>query len=386
MSTRVLVLGSGLVGAVVADDLARSPGLEVTVADVSEARLQAAARRTGPGLSLLQADLAGPGAITKLAADFDLVIGALPGFMGLSAMRQVIEAGRNYCDISFMPEDFRELDALARERGVTVVADCGVAPGLSNMIAARAVETLDRCDTLDIYVGGLPKHPAPPHNYKAAFSPADVIEEYTRPARLVEDGRLVTREALTEVETMDLPRIGTLEAFNTDGLRSLMDLGVPTMREKTLRYPGHADQMRTLRDMGFFREDAVHTRTADGKPVSIRPRDLAAALLFPLWTYDEGEPDITVMRIVAEGQRDGRPSRLTWDLYDEYDPERRASSMARSTGYVCASIARQIAAGAIAARGVLAPEQLGRHPALFEAVTADLAARGVHLGDGEVGR
>lgn len=383
MSTRILVLGAGLVGAVVADDLARSPGLQVTVADRSDARLHAARQRTGPALQTLQLDLAagGEGAITRAAADFDLVVGALPGFLGLEAMRQVIEAGRHYCDISFMPEDFRELDSIARGRGVTVVPDCGVAPGLSNMIAARAVETLDRCDKLDIYVGGLPKHPTPPHNYKAAFSPADVIEEYTRPARLVENGQVVTREALSEVETLDLPRIGALEAFNTDGLRSLMDLGVPNMREKTLRYTGHAEQMRTLRNVGLFREDLVQVRpSASGDPtVSVRPRDLAAALLFPLWTYEEGEADITVMRILAEGLLEGRPVRLTWDLYDEYDPGRRASSMARTTGYVCASVARLIAAGGVADRGVVAPERLGRDATTFDRVLADLAGRSVQV-------
>lgn len=291
------------------------------------------------------------------------------------ALRAVIEAGKNYCDISFMPEDFLEADDAARERGVTAIVDCGVAPGLSNILAARAVATLDECEGIDIYVGGLPKRPVPPFHYKAAFSPTDVIEEYTRPARSVEEGVLVTRDALSGLETLTLPRIGELEAFNTDGLRSLATLGVSVMREKTLRYPGHAAQMQLLRDIGLFESAALRLQSG----MQVRPREVAEALLFPHWQYEDGEADLTVMRVVAEGSRNGQRLRLTWDLYDEYDPHRQASSMARTTGYVCASIARMLVRGVIDRPGVIPPEQLGFDEAVFETLMRDLSAANIDI-------
>ena len=209
----------------------------------------------------MRADLRDPEVVTGLVREHDLVIGALPSHIGFATVRAVIEAGRDLVDISFMPEDARELDAFARERGVTAVVDCGVAPGVSNMMAGFAAGQLDPCEKLEIYVGGLPVERRWPFDYKAGFAPHDVIEEYTRPARLVENGRIVVREALSEPELMHFPGVGTLEAFNTDGLRSLADtLAVPFMKEKTLRYPGHVELMRVLRETGFFSKEPLDHR------------------------------------------------------------------------------------------------------------------------------
>lgn len=236
----VIVLGGGLVGAVIAADLAADPRLRVTVADRRREALERAQRRA-PGVATVEADLVDPAAIRRLAAEHDVVVGALASAIGFAALRTVIESGRPCCDICFMPEDALELDELARDRGVTAVVDCGVAPGMSNLLAGHAARVLDRCERIDIFVGGLPVARTEPFQYKAGFSPHDVIEEYTRPARLVEHGRVVTRPALTEPEPVEFDGIGTLEAFNTDGLRSLIHtLDVPDMREKTLRYPATA--------------------------------------------------------------------------------------------------------------------------------------------------
>jgi saccharopine dehydrogenase-like NADP-dependent oxidoreductase len=187
---RVLVLGAGMVGSVAAADLAATPGFDVTVADAGKPSLERARRRSGGRVRTLQADAGGAAKAKALVrrTKADLVLGALPGRFGFELMRGVIEAGVPYVDISFMPEDFREHDRLARKAGVPVVADCGVAPGMSNMLAGWAARTLDRCDTIEILVGGLPRTRHWPWQYKAPFSHHDVIEEYVRPSRIVEGG------------------------------------------------------------------------------------------------------------------------------------------------------------------------------------------------------
>jgi saccharopine dehydrogenase-like NADP-dependent oxidoreductase len=272
-----------------------------------------------------------------------------------------------------MPEDFREHDAIARRAGVPVVADCGVAPGMSNLLAGWAARTLDRCDAIEILVGGLPRERHWPWQYKAPFSHHDVIEEYVRPSRVVEGGKVVVKDALSEPELVTIPGLGTLEAFYTDGLRSLADtLKVPTMREKTMRWPGHAELMRTLRHLGLFSHEPVQVGDA-----RVRPIDLTAKLLFPHWTYEEGESDVTVMTVRAWGMRGGREVRLAWTLHDELDPSTGFPSMSRTTAFPATSVLRLIAAGRIRKPGVHAPEMLASMPGIVDAVLADQRARGV---------
>lgn len=373
--SNAVILGSGLVGAVIADDLCRGPGSwSVTVADRSPDALAAAVRRCPPGLQTVELDLADRDALRRTIESADLVLGAVPSQFGRTTLRTVIEAGKPYCDITFMPENALEFDALARDRGVTAIVDCGVAPGMSNLLAARGVAMLDRAERVEILVGGLPVERHWPFEYKAGFAPGDVIEEYTRPARLVEHGDIVVREALSEPELIAFDGIGTLEAFNTDGLRSIADtLDVPFMRERTLRYPGHIEIMRVLRSIGLFGTEPVRVGDA-----VVRPRDLLAQLMFPQWTYDEGERDLTVMRVEVIGARAGRATTLRWDLLDELDPATNATSMARTTGFPCAIVGRMIARGRIDRPGVAAPEALGHDEALVAEILADLGERGVN--------
>jgi saccharopine dehydrogenase-like NADP-dependent oxidoreductase len=363
-----------MVGSVIAADLA-SEGFEVAIADVNPASLRAAGKRAGPRAALVETDLSDPAALRSTIEPADIVIGALPGWLGYRALAQVVQAGRNCCDISFMPEDPLALDAAAKKSGATVVVDCGVAPGLSNMLAGVAAAELAPCRSIEIAVGGLPRTPRPPFNYKAAFSPADVIEEYTRPARLVEGGKVVVRPALSEVEPLDFAGVGTLEAFNTDGLRTLTrTLNVPTMKEKTIRYPGHAALMLAFREAGFFAEEKV---AAGG--LAVRPLDLSRALLTRAWTYAEGEEDLTVMRVVAEGTRRGAAARIAWEIEDHFDRATRTTSMSRVTAFPAALVARRLAAGTIRGPGVIPPEHLARTPGLVDEIVEELRARGVRI-------
>jgi lysine 6-dehydrogenase len=379
-STRVLILGAGMVGGVMAMDLASERRFRVTVADASAEALQRAkARMHGRGATV-QADCSNPKEIKALAASADVVLGALPSRLGFAALRAVIEVERPYVDISFMAEEALDLDRLAKKRGVTAVVDMGVAPGLSNLLAGVAARELSPCRTIDIMVGGLPVERRLPFEYKAAFSPSDVIEEYTRPARLVEGGQVVVREALSGIEPVDLPGVGTLEAFNTDGLRSLVrTLKVPTMRERTLRYPGHATLMKAFRDAGFFDPTPIMVRGVDGQSVGVRPLDVTHRLLFPKWSYGPGERDLTVLRVEATGLVDRRETTLRWDLLDHLDESTSATSMARTTAFPATLVARLILSGKIDAPGVLPPERLADSGPVVEGILDGLRKRGVNL-------
>lgn len=362
---KLAVLGAGRVGSAMVKDLADE--FEVTVADRSEEALEAL-----DGVAKVRADLGSPEEIRRVISGHDLVVGAVPGPMGFATVRTVIEAGLDMVDISFFEQDIKELDELARSRGVMAVVDCGVAPGCSNLVLGHALAEFERVDSFSCYVGGLPRVRRLPYEYRAVFSPIDVIAEYTRPARLVEDGRVVVKDALTEIELLEFDGVGTLEAFNTDGLRSLLSCPVPDMKEKTMRYPGHADRMRMLRDTGFFSEAPV---MVDG--VSIRPIDLTSRLLFPAWQLGPGEEDLTVMRIEVCGVKGGETTVESWDLLDRYDASTGVTSMARTTGYTCTAGVRLVAAGLFREPGVIPPERIGGRDGCLDFMLARLAERGV---------
>jgi saccharopine dehydrogenase-like NADP-dependent oxidoreductase len=368
---KIIVLGGGLVGGPMARDLAADNDCEVTVADRDEQVLQALAAKAD--ITPVVADLAEPAAVTALVADYDFVVDAVPGFMGYRTLEAVILAGKNVVDIAFFPEDPFGLDELAREKGVVAIMDCGVFPGMGSALIGRAARQLDQVDSVLTYVGGLPEIRTWPWEYKAVFSPVDVIEEYTRPARFLENGVLVERPALSDPELLDFPGVGTLEAFNTDGLRTLIGtIAAPNMKEKTLRFPGHIDKMRMLRDSGFFGEEEIRI---GGQMV--RPRDLTAALLFPMWHLAEGEGDITVMKIIVEGSRNGQRLRYVYDLLDRFDDEQGITSMARTTGYTATMALRLVARELYRQTGISPPEFLGRQKGCVDYLLQGLAERGV---------
>jgi lysine 6-dehydrogenase len=367
---KIVVLGGGRVGSAMARDLRSDPRFDVTVVDASAEALR---RLEDWGLRTERADLADPAAVGRAVRGHDLVVGAVPGFLGFATLKAVLEADKDVVDISFFDEDPFLLDELARERGRIAIVDCGVAPGCSNLVLGRMAAELDRVDSFVCFVGGLPAERTWPFEFKAVFSPIDVLEEYTRPARFKRHGQMVTLPALTEVEPVDFPGIGTLEAFNTDGLRTLLrTVDVPSMVEKTMRYPGHADKMRMLRETGFFGTGPLEIGGS-----GVRPLDLTARLLFSSWQLGPGEEDFTVMRIVVEGEKDGRRARYTWDLLDRYDRETGTTSMARTTGYTCTAAVRLVAAGLYGRKGISPPEFVGRDAAAYEFMMRELAARGV---------
>ena len=368
---KIIVLGGGLVGGPMAIDLSMDKDKEVAVADVNPNVLQKFNKIAN--LNTIQADLGDEQKLRKLIEPFDIVLSAVPGFMGFKTLQTIIECGKNVIDIAFFPEDLFELDKLAKDKGIIAISDIGVAPGMSNVLIGYAAGKLDTVDKAITYVGGLPKIRQWPYEYKAVFSPVDVIEEYTRPARYIKDGKEVVMPALSEPELMEFDGIGTLEAFNSDGLRTLAKtIKGSYMIEKTLRYPGHIELMRVLRETGFFSTDSIEING-----LQIRPLDFTAKLLFPKWKLNEGEEDITVMKVIIEGKSGNSVKRFEYDLFDRYDVQTGVHSMARTTGYTATMALRMVANGLYTQKGVSAPEFIGKNEECVKFMLNGLKERGV---------
>jgi len=354
-------------------DLNNEEDFEVTVADISDETLRRLKAKC-PEISVIAKDLSDPEVVSAVVSEFDLVVNAVPGFMGFETAKAIIKAGKNCACIAFYEEDPFELDLLAKENNVIMVMDCGVYPGMGSALIMSIAMQLDKIESVLTFVGGLPEIREWPSEYKAVFSPIDVIEEYIRPARYIENGFEVVRPALSDPEYIFFPKIGTLEAFNTDGLRTLAStLDAPNLKEKTLRYPGHIEKMSVLRELGFFsKEEIINIK---GQKTS--PLEMTAQVLFPNWKLKQGESDITIFQSIIEGTKDGEKMKYTIDMHDRYCPDTDVISMARTTGYTATSAIRMIADGLYTHKGISPPEYMGKYPECIDYLQKRLKARGV---------
>lgn len=367
----IAVLGAGMVGRAIALDLSSSH--EVHAFDRSKENLDLLNERSDT-IKTISADLTRYIDYPDMLSSFDLVITAVPGFMGYKTLEAVIAAGKNVVDISFFPEDALQLNQLAKDKNVIAITDCGVAPGMSNLILGRHNEEM-KITSFECYVGGLPKVRKPPFEYKAPFSPIDVIEEYIRPARLVEKGAVVVKPALSDREIMEFENVGKLEAFNTDGLRSLIYTmkHIPEMKEKTLRYPGHIDLIVALKLAGFF-----DTTPLGVDEVQVIPLEFTSKLLVNEWKLEQDEEEFTVMKVIVKGEVNGQAKTIEWNLLDHYDKKTRTSSMARTTGYTCTAVANLIDKKLFTETGVFPPEFVGKDEECFRFVIQYLEQREVY--------
>lgn len=367
---KIAVLGAGMVGRTMAIDLGRN--YDVTSFDISTASLAILSAKA-PGIKTLRADLGDYSGYGQLLSGFDFVVLAVPGFMGYRALEAVIKAKKSVADISFFPEDAMTLDTLAKENNVTAIVDCGIAPGMSNYVLGYHNAQME-VTSFECMVGGLPKQRIKPFEYKAPFSPIDVIEEYTRPARLMENGHIVTKPALSEPELIDFEEVGTLESFNTDGLRSILfTMGhIPDMKEKTLRYPGHIDLIKAMMKGGFFDAGKINVNGA-----SVSPLEFTSAVLKNQWKLGAHEEEFTLMKIKVSGKQNGAPKTITYTLFDVYDTATQTSSMSRTTGYTCTATLHLIINKLFTEKGVFPPELVGKDAACFKFVIAYLRERGV---------
>ena len=360
---KIIVLGAGLVGGVMAEDLSKNH--EVTSVDISQKNLD---KLKSNNIKKICLDISKSKSLKNVIKDFDLVIGAVPGFMGYKMMQDVIEAKKNIVDISFYPEDPFGLDELAKKNNVVAIMDCGVAPGMGNVIFGHHDRSMKISD-YECLVGGLPVKREWPYEYQAVFSPIDVIEEYIRPARYIQNKKLIIKEALSETELIEFEEIGTLESWNSDGLRSLIKTmpHVPNMIEKTLRYPGCVEYLKVLRASGFFSYEEIEVNGTKIKPI-----DVTSKLLFPKWEMKDGDKDFTIMRIIIKGEENGNQVKYQYNLLDRY--EDNTISMARTTGFTCTAVANLVLDKKYKKTGISPPEYLGEH---FEFIRNYLSERNV---------
>lgn len=365
---KIAILGAGMVGRAIAIDL--NTQYKVTSFDISETSLSLLKAKR---INTVQTDLCNYPDYPQMLQEFDFVVTAVPGFIGFNCLKAVIEAKKNVVDISFFPEDALQLDALAKQNNVTAIVDCGVAPGITNLVLGFYNERMQVTD-FECMVGGLPQKRVKPFEYKAPFSPIDVIEEYIRPARLMENGNIVTKPALTESELLNFDEIGTLEAFNTDGLRSLLfTMGhIPNMKEKTLRYPGHIDLIKALKTGGFFNHEKINFNGME-----ISPIEFSSAILINQWKLGLNEEEFTIMKIKVSGIENGLTKTIEYNLFDKYDTTTQTSSMARTTGYTCTAAVNLLINGLFTSKGVFPPELVGKESSVFDFIFNYLAERNV---------
>ncbi|HAN19970.1 MAG: saccharopine dehydrogenase [Bacteroidetes bacterium GWC2_33_15] len=365
---KIAVLGAGLVGKAIAIDLAKS--FDVTSIDINPSNLEKLQKY--PQIKTIIADLSDKEEFQDVVKNVDLIIGSLPGYMGYECVKQAILAGKDIIDISFFRQDPFELDELAKKQNVTAIIDAGVSPGMGNIILGYHNANM-KVNSYKCYGGGLPFKREWPYEYKAVFSPIDVLEEYIGYARYILHGELVEREALSEAELKHFEPIGSLEAWNSDGLRTMLKtIKIPNMIEKTLRYPGTIEYIKVLKETGFFSDKEI---LVDG--YLIRPIDVTAKLLFPVWELKKDEEDFTMMRVIIKGDEKGEEIKYTYDLFDKYDKETDTTSMARTTGYTCTAIANLFAKGMIKQKGICPPEYIGVDEKNFKFILDYLKERGV---------
>jgi lysine 6-dehydrogenase len=376
---RMLVLGAGLQGSACAYDLLQQPDVSVVrLADLHPDQLpQFLGPYSGRKLIPTPLDVRDKDAVRALIRECDAVMCALPYYYNTEMATYAVEAGAHYSDLGGNTEivfQQKELDAEARARSVSVIPDCGLAPGMVNILAELGIQSMETATSVRIFVGGLPQQPEPPLNYQIVYSLEGVLDYYTTLSWILRDGKRAQVKALSEREAVEFPApVGALEAFHTAGGLSTMAFRyegkIPSMEYKTLRYPGHAHIMEAIRELGLLELDPV-----DVKGVKVIPRDLFTAAAGPRLTKPRGK-DLVALRVIVEGTHDGKPARRAWELLDFYDEKAGVSAMMRTTGYSLSITGLMQARGQVRQQGVCTPDEA--MPA--QAYIAELAKRGVEI-------
>ncbi len=376
---RMLVLGAGLQGSACAYDLLQNPQVkEVRLADLHTDHLEPfLAPHSGDRLIFTPLDVRDTEAVLALMRQSDAAMSAIPYYFNFDLAKLAVEAGVHFADLGGNTEIVfkqKTLDLAARKKGITVIPDCGLAPGMVNILAEHGIRQLDSVDSVRIFVGGLPQHPEPPLNYQIVYSLEGVLDYYTTLSWVLRGGKRTQVKALSEIETVRFDgSVGELEGFHTAGGLSTMAFRyegkIPTMEYKTLRYPGHARIMEAIRELGLF-----ELKPVDVKGVKVVPRDLVVAAMGPRLTKPEGH-DLVALRVVAEGKKGGKPKKVGWELVDYYDEKNGISAMERSTGYSLSITGQMQARGEIGKAGVFTPDEA--IPA--EKYISELGKRGVMI-------
>jgi len=371
---RALVVGCGKVGSEIVRDLASSNQFSsITAVDAQKNNLDQL--KGIRNLTKVKATIAHKQVLRRVMEEADIVCGALPGRIGFQLLEQAVDAGKNIVDISYTHRNPLRLNQKALANKCTLVPQCGVAPGFTNMCVGDASQKIDEMRRVRIFVGGIPETPQPPLNYRVVFSLDDVINEYTRPVRVIENGTSKTVEPLTGRGFLKFPGVGKLEYFLTDGLGTLPRTfsKVREMHEFTLRYPGHAEIVNALRRLGFF---SIKKVTLDG--LKVEPRRVSLEVLRQAFSVGSPE-DLLVLRVEVEGASQGKRRLITYSVLDRFDKRRRVSAMARTTAYPCTSVALLLAKKMVTQKGVVPPEKIARDQASFRFVLSRLKERGINV-------
>jgi lysine 6-dehydrogenase len=376
---RMLVLGAGLQGSACAYDLLQNPDVkEVRLADLNISHVpDFLAPYSGKRLVPTHIDVRDKAAVLAVMRESDAVMSAIPYYFNLDLARLAVEAGTHFCDLGGNTEivfQQKDLDAAAKAKGITVIPDCGLAPGMVNILAEHGIEQMDKVRSVKIFVGGLPQHPEPPLNYQIVYSLEGVLDYYTTLSWVLRDGKRTRVKALSEIEDVSFAApVGKLEAFHTAGGLSTMAFRyegrIPTMEYKTLRYPGHAHIMEAIRDLGLLDLTPV-----DVKGLKVIPRDLFVSAVGPRLTKPKGH-DLVALRVTVEGSKDGKAKKVGWELLDYYDASHGISAMMRTTGYSLSITGQMQAKGEITPQGVRTPDECVNAVEYM----AELAKRGVGI-------
>ena len=375
----MLVLGAGLQGCACAYDLLRSPGVTgVTLADIRPDRLPGwLTSAGGDRLKVVRLDVTDHAAVQAVMRGHAAVMSAIPYYFNGPMARLAVETGCHFSDLggnTGIVFEQKKLHETARARGISVIPDCGLAPGMVNILAAEGIRRLDRAERVKIYVGGLPQHPEPPLNYQIVYSLEGALDYYTTPSWVLRGGKPTQVDALSEVEPVEFPEpVGTLEAFHTGGGISTMPFAwegkIDVMEYKTLRYPGHVAIMRPIRELGLIANEPITV-----KGTQVVPRDVFIAAVQPILHRPQGR-DLVALKVEVTGTRNGKPGRVAFQLLDFYDEEHGISAMMRTTGYSLSITGQMQADGRVVEKGVLTPDEAMP----FAAYVEELARRGVTI-------
>ena len=376
---KMMVLGAGLQGCACAYDLLQNPAVsQVTLADLRLGQLpQFLAGDWGGRLRPHRLDVTDVAAVKSALQGHASVMSAIPYYYNAPMARAAVDAGCHFSDLGGNTEivlEQRKLDPQAAAKGISVVPDCGLAPGMVNILAAEGIRRLDRAEKVKVYVGGLPQSPEPPLNYQIVYSLEGALDYYTTPSWILRGGRPVQVDALSELEPVEFPApVGTLEAFHTGGGISTLPFAyegkVDVMEYKTLRYPGHAAIMRPIRELGLL----------DMKPVEVKgqtvvPRDVFIASVSPRLHKPQGR-DLVALQVVVSGTKDGARRQVGFRLIDYYDVEHGISAMMRTTGYSLSITGQMQADGRVTRKGVRTPDEAMP----FQAYVDELGKRGIRI-------
>ncbi|MFH1422567.1 MAG: saccharopine dehydrogenase family protein [Planctomycetota bacterium] len=374
---KIIVIGCGNIGSVAADDLSRSlSNVEITLADNNKEKVKSTAGKIKrKNVKWRCIDATDKKQLINEIKKYNLVVGLLPADFGYSLIESCINAGRDLVDVSYMPENPLKLNNSAVKAGVTVIPDCGLAPGISNVLVGHAVSKLDKVLSVHILVGGLPEKPVPPLGYTVTWSPENLIDEYTRKTRIQKKGKMVEVETLSGLEEIEIPKAGRLEAFFTDGLRTLLHTVQPKeeMWEKTLRYPGHVEKIKLLKSLGFFEQDKIKVA---GNLVS--PKKFTATL-FEKTLRKSKIKDIVALRVKVSGIKNNVKRTYLYHLFDRFDSKSKTSAMSRTTAYPASVFAQILLKKIINKKGVIALEKLGSDKNIYNLFISELNKRGIRV-------